>query len=159
MRLLFFGYGNPGRGDDGLGPCCIQRFLEFYEGPDVETDQAFQLLPEDVDRICEFDHVVFVDAAYQDEDILYRQIDAEAHVSYTTHALSPSELMALAHTFYEDVPIASLLTLKGIDFSMRNSLSEEGEILCGKGSAFLADIAEDLNRKQKSNIATGGCCE
>ena len=45
-KLLLIGYGNPGRGDDGLGPALAEA-IEQKQYADVEVDIDFQLNVED----------------------------------------------------------------------------------------------------------------
>ena len=63
-RALLYGYGNPGRRDDGLGPILIDR-LEEKGLPGVAMDSAYQLAIEDAAGIADYDVVVFVDAAVE----------------------------------------------------------------------------------------------
>ena len=61
-RFLLFGYGNPGRLDDGLGPA----FIEAFEGRDLENvtlDADYQLTVEDAAAVAEHDVAIFVDAS------------------------------------------------------------------------------------------------
>ena len=60
-KLLLFGYGNPGRGDDALGPeliACISQ-LHFSN---VECQTDMQLQVEHVTDLEGCDRVLFIDA-------------------------------------------------------------------------------------------------
>ena len=66
--VLIYGYGNPGRQDDGLG----NEFVEIMEKwiadegiKNVFTDSNYQLNIEDADTISSKDIVVFVDATIE----------------------------------------------------------------------------------------------
>ena len=59
---LLIGYGNPGRGDDGLGPALVEGLervgteeLELISDYQLTVDLAFDLAP--------FETVIFADAA------------------------------------------------------------------------------------------------
>ena len=48
MSVVCFGYGNPSRGDDALGPLLLERlsrWLEAHPSQDVEVIPDFQLAP------------------------------------------------------------------------------------------------------------------
>ena len=64
-RLAPFGFGNPARGDDGLGPALIER-LDALALEGVTTDSDYQLTIEDAALVAEHDVVVFVDARSDD---------------------------------------------------------------------------------------------
>lgn len=62
MSLLLIGYGNPGRGDDGLGPALAERIAALgLPGVTVEVD--YQLTVDHTALIAAHDLVVFADAA------------------------------------------------------------------------------------------------
>lgn len=43
QRILLIGYGNPGRGDDGLGPA-LAAAIEAMELPGVTVEADYQLM-------------------------------------------------------------------------------------------------------------------
>jgi hydrogenase maturation protease len=64
--LLIIGYGNPLRGDDGLGvevACCLK---EIIRDESVEVLSQHQLMPELADPVSRASLVVFVDARVGD---------------------------------------------------------------------------------------------
>ncbi len=61
-RVLVLCWGNPGRLDEGLGPCLADR-LRTLEIPGVKVESAVQLRAEHAEQIGVADLVVFVDAA------------------------------------------------------------------------------------------------
>ncbi|WP_462320608.1 hydrogenase maturation protease [Halochromatium sp.] len=66
MPVLVFGYGNPSRGDDALGPRLIERLQGLQDRgqlPGVELLTDFQLQIEHVLDLVGRERVIFVDAA------------------------------------------------------------------------------------------------
>ena len=61
-RVLLFGYGNPGRLDDGLGPALAQAVAE-WELPEVTVDCDYQLMVEDSATVAGHESVIFADAS------------------------------------------------------------------------------------------------
>jgi hydrogenase maturation protease len=115
-RVLVLGWGNPGRVDDGLGPCLAGRLASLgLEGVTVET--AYQLQIEHADRVAEFDLVVFVDAAASGPSpFLARPLGPMGRPAFSTHALEPGTVLALAKELYGAEPRAILLGVRGYEF-------------------------------------------
>lgn len=124
-KLLLFGYGNPGRGDDALGPELIERISRLRLA-DVECQNDMQLQVEHVEDLAECGRVVFVDADMScAEPYDFSEIDAEHDGSYTSHAMSPPALLhAYRQVYGKDAPHAFLLRIRGYGFDLGDPLSE-----------------------------------
>jgi hydrogenase maturation protease len=123
-RILVYGYGNPGRQDDGLGPALIEM-LEAEGIPGVETDCNYQLQIEDAEAVSRFDAVVFVDASIDGEGpFSYEGLEPSAEIAFTTHAMSPASVLALCHELYRTPVPAFLLGIRGYRWEPVEGLSE-----------------------------------
>ena len=126
-RILVYGYGNPGRQDDGLGPAFI-RLVEADGIPEVVTDCNYQLQIEDAVAISESDAVVFVDAASSgDEPFIFSTIEPSDKTSFTTHSVSPGSLLALCREIYRKKVRAHLLAIRGYKWEFIEELTTEAE--------------------------------
>lgn len=127
---LIFGWGNPSRGDDALGPLLLERVEALlpshpeWEAVDLLTD--FQLQVEHALDLDGRRRVLFVDASAAALDAPYgvRQLEAARDSSFTTHALSPQGVMHV----YEKVrgmppPPCHLLAIAGEAFELGTPLS------------------------------------
>jgi len=124
LRLLLFGYGNPGRGDDALGPDLVGDIEERnLEG--IACQQDMQLQVEHVADMAGCDRVLFVDAdASCAEPWVFSEISAEKDDSYTSHAMSPVALLyAYRQVYGKNAPAAFLLRIRGYDFELGSPLS------------------------------------
>lgn len=122
-RVLVLGIGNPGRRDDGLGPRFVER-IAALRLPGVVADANYQLQVEDALSVARFDRVVFVDAARRGATaVRMTAIKPCAEFSFTTHALSPRAVLALARALYDRTPATRLLAIRGYDFGMGDGLS------------------------------------
>ncbi len=68
-KILVYGYGNPGRQDDGLGIELaeeIDRWCSESGITNVQTDTNYQLNLEDAAGIAQYDVVIFADASRED---------------------------------------------------------------------------------------------
>ena len=127
-KILIYGYGNPGRQDDGLGNAFVQQLEEWVNNeqiPGFEFDSNYQLNIEDAANIADKDLVIFVDASEEEiEDFILTPIDDSAKVTFTTHAASPGYIVNLCREMYNNAPDSYLLHIKGYEWEFREGLSE-----------------------------------
>jgi len=65
FQILIYGFGNPGREDDGLGIELARRLEDWSKKsglPGITFDSNYQLNIEDAEVISEKDLVIFADA-------------------------------------------------------------------------------------------------
>lgn len=119
---VVIGYGNPLRGDDGVGPIVAERVGRLQ--PHVQVLTPHQLLPELADAVSRASLVVFIDAAADGApgDISCDPVKADAD-SRLDHVLSPSALLQLARTAYGYEPLAWLVRVNGHAFDFGPALS------------------------------------
>jgi hydrogenase maturation protease len=125
-KLLLFGYGNPGRGDDALGPVLIARMAQLQPA-DVECQNDMQLQVEHVTDLAACDRVLFVDADMScAEPFEFSEIRPEKDGSYTSHAMNPSALLhAYSKVYDKDAPPAFLLSIRGYDFVLGDPMTDK----------------------------------
>ncbi|MCP3904612.1 MAG: hydrogenase maturation protease [Planctomycetes bacterium] len=115
-RVLLIGYGNPARGDDGLGPAVAEAIASRgLHGVTVEW--PFHLQVEDAATIAAHDLVVLVDADTECEaPYAVRRIEPAGGPSWTTHTLAPPAVLALARDVFGATPPAVLIGVRGYEF-------------------------------------------
>ncbi len=112
-RVLVIGYGNPARGDDGLGPALADR-LERLALPGVTVDADYQLAIEHAALAAEHDIVVFADAAAGgDAAFSFAPIGPAGDASFSTHAVTPGQVLALAGSCFGAAPAGYVLAIRG----------------------------------------------
>lgn len=137
LSVVVFGYGNPSRGDDALGPALLERIAQAVplhpEWPALTLIEDFQLQIEHSLDLESQDIALFIDA-----DVgcmppcVLEALTPEQDTSYTTHAMTPNAVLAV----YEKVqgarpPPAFVLRIRGESFGL-------GEGMSGSGEAHLA---------------------
>ncbi|MBU0487774.1 MAG: hydrogenase maturation protease [Bacteroidetes bacterium] len=132
MEILVYGYGNPGRQDDGLGPEFIARLEEWVKEEDytnIELDSNYQLNIEDADTISSKDIVIFVDATTEEIDdfVLTTVVPNDATIEFTMHAVSSSFIIDLCQKLYNKYPETYLLHIKGYKWELQEGLTEKAE--------------------------------
>lgn len=122
IRLI--GYGNPGRGDDGLGPALAARLLN---APGVAVTSDYQLTVDHALLIADARTVVFADALmHADTPFEFAPVAASEAYDVTSHSLSPQAVLALCQTLYGHAPDAFVLGIAGDDFgAVKEGLSPQ----------------------------------
>jgi len=124
---LVYGYGNPGRQDDGLGPAIIER-LDADEIPGVATDSNYQLQVEDALAVSQSDTVIFVDAAESGDDpFTFTELEPSNETGFTTHSLSPGTLLALCRDMFRKSVRAHVLAIRGYKWDFMEELTPGAE--------------------------------
>lgn len=139
LPRLIIGIGNPSRGDDALGPLCIER-LEQLALPDTELLTDFQLQVEYALDLAGRSEVIFVDAAASGAaPFTYAAVTPGADRSYSSHAVSPSALLAACRNIGEPLPAtAQVLAVRGYRFELGAPLSAAAARHLDQAVEFLA---------------------
>jgi hydrogenase maturation protease len=149
--ILFFGWGNPSRGDDALGPQFIER-IEKLELPGVECLTDFQLQVEHALDLQDRRQVLFVDASVSIEaPFVVSRIEPRADVSFTTHALVPEAVMQVYLDLHDEAPPpCHLLAIRGERFELGEALSpaatEHLEKAIGWAQKWLAQATQFVTK-------------
>lgn len=130
---LIFGWGNPSRGDDALGPMFVDRLqtcaLTHPEWGRLVFQTDFQLQVEHALDLRRHSRVLFVDAsAACPAPFSLQSVFPAKDASYTTHAMTPQ---AVLHTYSElegeFPPPAWLLAIRGERFELGEAISTTAE--------------------------------
>ncbi|MCF8378227.1 MAG: hydrogenase maturation protease [Bacteroidales bacterium] len=128
-KILVYGYGNPGRQDDGLGNAFVdklERWVESEKLDGFEFDSNYQLNIEDAEAIASQDLVIFVDASTEElKDYILTPVNASTNVAFTTHAASPGYIVHLCKNLYNKIPPTYLLHIKGYEWAFKEGLSNK----------------------------------
>lgn len=129
-KILIYGYGNPGRQDDGLGARFIElidKWIKEEKMGHVSTDCNYQLNVEDAAVVAGYDTVIFVDASVV-EDLKHFNLEKvrpdNARIEFTMHAVSVSYVIDLCSKIYGKHPDAYVLHIKGYEFDFKEELTE-----------------------------------
>lgn len=144
VKLLLFGYGNPGRGDDALGPELIGRIAQLHLAG-VECQNDMQLQVEHVTDLAECDQVLFIDADMScAEPFDFTEIRAVKDDSYSSHAMNPTALLHAYHQVYgRDAPPAYLLRIRGYDFELGDPLTEQASANLAAATRLVVELCTD----------------
>lgn len=143
LKILVYGYGNPGRQDDGLGVEFVKRFQEWVikeklEG--FEFENNYQLNIEDAEIIADKDIVIFADATVEHiEDFCISDVISSFEVSFTTHSASPGYILHLCKELFGSQPNTLLLHIRGYSWDIGEGLTPEAGNNLEKALAFFRE--------------------
>jgi len=145
---LIYGFGNPGRQDDGLGVAFAERLEQWAESENIrniEFDTNYQLNIEDAEVLSNHDLVIFADASVEETDSFYiSRITGNADATFTTHAASPEYIVYLCESLFHRKPAAFLLHIKGYEWEMKEGLTGKA----GKNLVRALDRCKDVLRSE-----------
>ena len=150
--ILFIGYGNPGRRDDGLGPGLAERVARLCI-PGVTVDSDYQLTVEDAEAVARHDTVVFADASVSGtEPFFFRRAAPRGEPGFSSHGVEPEEVLALAETLFGARPEAYVLGMRGYEFdAFGEGLSPRAAANLERAEAFIARVL------RSGECAAAGC--
>lgn len=148
IQILVYGYGNPGREDDGLGIELVKRLEVWSEQsglPGIAFDSNYQLNIEDAEVISGKDLVIFADASTEEiDDFVMTEVTGESDVSFTTHAASPGYILKLCADLFGKYPRVYLLHIKGYQWEFKEGISKRAENNLQKASDFMMNYLINL---------------
>ncbi len=119
--LLVFGWGNRSRGDDALGPLCVERLRSALVcRADIEFLDDYQLMVEHALDLAGRSRVLFIDASLSAAPPFEtRRVGAQRDASLSSHALSPQALLQVYRDLHAaDPPLCTLLAIRGMQFEL-----------------------------------------
>lgn len=128
MRALIYGYGNPGRKDDGLAIDLIKRLENWTTKQGlhhVDFETNYQLNIEDAYKLSKYDLAVFADATNEAIDSFkITRVEAEiTSLSFTMHEVSVSYILKLCNELFNKNPKTYLLHIRGHEWQLDEGLT------------------------------------
>ncbi|SFH57159.1 hydrogenase maturation protease [Nitrosospira sp. Nsp14] len=152
--LLIFGYGNPSRGDDALGPLLLER-LEAINLPHVEVLTDFQLQVEHALDLQDRDKVLFIDASVScTAPYAFSRLQPQKDTSYSSHVMSPAAVLHAYQDMYGTPPSAYLLEVRGERFELGEPLSLEARSNLDAAFSFLKELCARSDLREWRQLST-----
>lgn len=159
-RLLLYGFGNPGRFDDGLGIDFVNSFTQSNDAVSLTVESNYQLNGEDALLLSEHDYVVFVDASENNiEQFRLSEVTPANEIAFTTHAMAPDSVLALCTEVYGETktPPTYLLEIKGYSWGIGEGLSEQADKNLKAALEFLQEKVNSGKLFQQSAMKEYSC--
>jgi hydrogenase maturation protease len=148
LKILIYGYGNPGRQDDALGVMLAEETEKWTHEKGlahIRTDSNYQLNLEDADEISHYDLVIFADASREEiSDFVFEPLLPSAAVEFTMHAVAPSFILHLCTQVFGKTPDAYLMHIKGYEWEFMQEVTEQARDNLRKAFEFLQHFLKDL---------------
>lgn len=142
--VLVLGYGNPSRGDDAVAPLLID-YLSAQNYPDTDLLTDFQLQIEHLLDIQYRSIILFIDAsisAFPVPQLI--ELEADSFSNFSTHAMSPQQLLAAYKRVYGCSPAPSfLLAIHATKFELGADLSAETQMQYNQACRLLRQMLEN----------------
>ncbi len=154
--VLLFGYGNLSRGDDALGPLLLQYVENTINVDPIEIQTDFQLQIEHTLDLENRTLVLFVDASASCVGAFdFTELTPVRDNSYTTHAMSPTAVLAIYQEIKKQTPPPCfLLSIKGEKFELGEGLSANAQDHLDRACQFAAQLLQDIDVKLWRELAS-----
>jgi hydrogenase maturation protease len=149
-KILVYGYGNPGRQDDGLGAAFIklmEDFLKSYPMPGLSLDCNYQLNIEDASLISGYDAVIFVDASQEEiENYVITEVKpSKSRIEFSMHAVSVGFVLDLCIKMFGRAPRVFLLHIRGYEWNFNEELTLDAQQNLNLAFNFVSSQLPHLN--------------
>lgn len=129
-KILVYGYGNPGRQDDGLGKLLIDKaeaWVKKQAMSHIALDINYQLQVEDVTEMQDKELIIFADASMDERvnNYLFTPVYADDSITFSMHAVAPGYLLSLCNQMYGEHPPAYLLHIRGYKWDINEPVCPE----------------------------------
>jgi len=129
-RVLVIGYGNPLRGDDGVGWHAAEELARTVQDDEVQLLARHQLTLELAEPLSRVEQAIFIDACDGSPPGSVEQQPIQPHPEGAggeifSHWVDPRALLACAESLYGSSPRAVLFTVAGASFDCVEELSPQ----------------------------------
>lgn len=149
-KILVYGYGNPGRQDDGLGVVLAEEVARWCKDDQlvyVDTDTNYQLNVEDAAVIAGYDMVIFADASQEDVPAFrFDRLMPSAKTEFTMHAVSPGFILHLCKQLFSREPETYLLHIRGYEWEFMNEMTEKARANLHEAFVYVKAFISDFPR-------------
>jgi len=149
-KTLVIGYGNPGRGDDGLGPA-LAGMVERARIGGVTVQMDYQLTVENAHDVAQYDMVIFADASVNEtEPFTLAPLVPDLEPRFDSHSLAPGTVLYLAQSLFGAAPEAYLVGVRGYEFDFFGErLSVKAEANLAAAARRVVDMLCEYNRSSR----------
>ena len=139
-QALLIGYGNLGRGDDGLGPA-FSDLIERRNLPFLDIDTDYQLTVDHALAVADAEMVIFAHALIgAGGPFSFTRTEAGTNAELSSHSLTPVSVLSLAGMLYGKRPQAYVLGIAGYEFGeVKEGLSAKAQHNLELAETFFVD--------------------
>jgi hydrogenase maturation protease len=148
IKVLVYGYGNPGRQDDALGiemTKKVDEWINEHKITNIETDSNYQLNVEDAEKISSKDVVIFVDATEEEihEYKFSHLLPSSEKIEFTMHAVAPEYVLHVCKDLFGKTPKACMMAIRGFEWDFKEGLTDNAKLNLEQAFQFLTRRLEE----------------
>jgi hydrogenase maturation protease len=153
--ILIIGYGNPLRGDDGVGPIVVSNLSGLHPG--VECVSTMQLHPEHAELMRGRNVVLFVDASIDAGSVAVARVEEETSAQWQAgHTDSPAGLAAFCRAMYPDPPErVFLLEIPACSFAFGEHLTPQTRRHANAAETLIRQLIPEFHHASASSNPIG----
>lgn len=152
-NILVYGYGNPGRQDDGLGIMLageIEKWREKHNIDSVAIDMNYQLNIEDAEKISNYHTVIFADASVNEiRSYKLEKVVPDLKTDFSMHFVTPSFVAGLCQRIYGKLPEVYQLQIRGYSWEFMETVTGGALNNLQEATDFLLDYLGKMVRMGK----------
>ena len=146
VDTLVIGIGNPGRSDDGVGPRLAEK-VESWGLPSLRALADYQLNIEHAAEVADSGLVIFIDASVEaGRPFSFYRPEPENRNDFSTHAMLPETVLITCREVYGKLPPAYVLAIRGENFAIGESFSDQAAANLAEAERFLAGVLRSADR-------------
>lgn len=139
VKMLFYGYGNSHKQDEGIGIACAQCLDHWVKTENIQLSVQVannsHLNVEDVELMMDKDIVVFIDSSKENISDFY----LSKVVPTTSETVSPGLLMEMCRKMYNRTPLVFILHIKGYKWNDEQPVTQKANSNLCKALDFLKE--------------------
>jgi len=148
-KILIYGYGNPGRQDDGLGIGLVEEIDRWRTETGLDhvfTDSNYQLNLEDAAGIAGYDVVIFADASREEiRDFCFDPLIPSDKTEFSMHAVSPAFILHLTRFVFHQEPEAYLMHIRGYAWEFMEDMTDLAKTNLAGAVEYIKDFVKQLS--------------
>jgi len=149
-KVVIIGYGNPLRGDDGVGWVVAKELQELLISDAITIKTCIQLTPELAADLCDAEIAILIDARAGEPAgaVFCEQVEPLPALPSSSHHFAPAALLSYAHHFFGKAPRTYLVSVNGAEFGYQEHLSPPVRKAIPKVVKFICSLIEQFVAEQ-----------
>jgi hydrogenase maturation protease len=141
FKMLFYGYGNTSKQDDGIGIACAECLEHWIKNEKINVSIQVARNPlldvSDVENLADKDIVVFIDSSKENISDFYMSKVVPAPEA--NGLVTPGYLIYMVNSMYNRTPLAFILHIKGYKWKEDQPFSQKAQMNICKALEFLKE--------------------
>jgi hydrogenase maturation protease len=142
LKMLFFGYGDTSKQDEGIGIACAECLEQWVRKEEmditVQVERHAHLDVANVESMADKDIVIFIDSSKENISDFYMS-KVVPMSQFNGVGTSPGYLLHICKEIYKSEPLGFILHIKGYKWKEHNPLTKKAQYNLCKALEFLKE--------------------